>query len=180
MHVLVNLPLSGQMDFSSLQEGYLLAAISEGHCFIGFDLFGDTTGFRYSAHDEDENRMMGDEIKLENEVRLVVSFPLPARIVLLKDGEMVEVKNVRQHTGICGSREGKLSRRGLFAATAKARRRAAVDYFQSDLCQVTRHQEVFHLSLADPTGSATDAEPRAVASGCKHSMLNPPERSIHC
>jgi len=28
----------------------------------------------------------------------------------------------------------------------------------------------FHLS---------DAEARAVASGCKHSMLNPPERSVH-
>ncbi len=92
MHVLVNLPLSGQMDFSSLREGDLLAAISEGHCFIGFDLFGDTTGFRYDAHDEDENRMMGDEIKLENEVRLSVSLPIAGRIVLLKDGVMVEDK----------------------------------------------------------------------------------------
>lgn len=93
MHVLVNLPSSGLMDFSSLQEGYLLAAISEGHCFIGFDLFGDTTGFRYSAHDGDADRVMGDEIKLENEVRLSVSVPVAARIMLLKDGEVVEVKN---------------------------------------------------------------------------------------
>ena len=93
MHVLVNLPSSGLVDFSSLQEGHLLAAISEGHCFIGFDLFGDTSGFRYSAHDGDEDRVMGDEIKLENEVRLSVSVPVAARIVLLKDGEVVEDKS---------------------------------------------------------------------------------------
>jgi len=93
MHVLVNLLSSGLVDFSSLQERYLLAAISEGHCFIGFDLFGDTTGFRYSAHDGDQDRVMGDEIKLENEVRLSVSVPVAARIVLLKDGEVVDDKS---------------------------------------------------------------------------------------
>jgi hypothetical protein len=93
MHVLVNLLSNGLVDFSSLPERYLLAAISEGHCFIGFDLFGDTTGFRYSAHDEDQDRVMGDEIKLENEVRLSVSVPVAARIVLLKDGEVVEDKS---------------------------------------------------------------------------------------
>jgi len=93
MHVLVNLPFSGRVDFSSLQEGDLLSAISAGHCFIGFDLFGDTTGFRYDAHDEDENRMMGDEIKLENEVRLTVGLPVTGRIVLLKDGVVVEDKS---------------------------------------------------------------------------------------
>jgi hypothetical protein len=93
MHVLVNPPSSGLVDFSSLQEGYLLAAISEGHCFIGFDLFGDTTGFRYSAHSGDEERVMGDEIKLENEVRLSVSVPVAARIMLLKDGEVVDDKS---------------------------------------------------------------------------------------
>jgi hypothetical protein len=33
--------------------------------------------------------------------------------------------------------------------------------------------------VREQLGSATDAEPRAVASGCKHSMLNLPEPSIH-
>jgi hypothetical protein len=93
MHVLVNLPFSGDLDFSSLQEGDLLNAIYAGHCFIGFDLLGDTTGFRYDAHDGDEDRMMGDEIKLENEVRLTVGLPVAGRIVLLKDGVVVEDKS---------------------------------------------------------------------------------------
>jgi len=90
LHVLVNLPFSGYFDFTSLREGYLLNAIAEGHCFIGFDLFGDTTGFRYTAHDRNEDRMMGDEIKLENEVRLSVDLPVEGRIVLLKDGVVVQ------------------------------------------------------------------------------------------
>jgi len=93
MHILVNLPFSGDVDLRSLQEGNLLAAISAGHCFIGFDLFGDTTGFRYDAHDDNEDRIMGDEIKLEKEVRLTVGLPVAGRILLLKDGVIVEDKS---------------------------------------------------------------------------------------
>ena len=64
--------------------------LSTGHCFIGFDLFGDTTGFRFSAQNAAEKKMMGDEIKLENEVRLSVVLPVSGRIVLLKDGVVVK------------------------------------------------------------------------------------------
>lgn len=67
----------------------LLDAVAAGHCFIGFDLFGDTTGFRYTAHDIDENRMMGDEIKIQDQVSLNVKVPVPARVVLLKDGNII-------------------------------------------------------------------------------------------
>ena len=90
LHVLVSQPLSGQFDFSSPDESFLLGAISAGHCFIGFDLFGDTTGFRFAAQNAGEKRIMGDEIKLENEVRLTVAVPVSGRIVLLKDGVVVQ------------------------------------------------------------------------------------------
>jgi hypothetical protein len=89
LHVLAIRP-SGRINVSPLDEGALLSAISAGHCFIGFDLFGDTTGFRYAAHDQNEERIMGDEIKLENEVRLTASLPVSGRIVLLKDGGVVQ------------------------------------------------------------------------------------------
>ncbi|MGH9871185.1 MAG: hypothetical protein ACRD9S_01825 [Pyrinomonadaceae bacterium] len=88
LHVLA--PLNGRVDFSAFDEGSLLSAIRAGHCFIGFDLFGDTTGFRYTAHDQDEGRMMGDEIKLKNEVQLTVVLPVTGRIVMLKDGVVVQ------------------------------------------------------------------------------------------
>ena len=75
---------------ASFDEQTLLRAISEGHCFIGFDLFGDTTGFRFSAQEGDENKIMGDEVKLVDQVGLSVSLPIPARIVLLKDGVQIQ------------------------------------------------------------------------------------------
>ena len=70
----------------ALDEESLIKAIALGNCFIGFDLFGDTSGFRFAAQDRDENKIMGDEIRLDDEVRLTVNLPVPARIVLLKDG----------------------------------------------------------------------------------------------
>jgi hypothetical protein len=91
LHVIVSpepnaYPMTGPHP---LDEWELLTSISAGHCFIAFDLFGDTTGFRYTAHDGDENRMMGDEIKLDGEVSLNVSLPVPARVVLVKDGSVI-------------------------------------------------------------------------------------------
>lgn len=91
LHVLVQAlaPLNGQLAFSALDERRLLDAVAAGHCFIGFDLFGETTGFRFTARDQNENRLMGDEIKLENQVSLNVNVPVTARIVLLKDGNII-------------------------------------------------------------------------------------------
>lgn len=69
----------------------LLAAIAAGHCFIGFDLFGDTSGFSFTASNGVENRIQGDEISLEREVRLKARTPITGegRIVLFKDGAQV-------------------------------------------------------------------------------------------
>lgn len=88
LHVLA-VPFHGPI----LDEASLLAAISSGNCFIGFDLFGDTTGFRFSAQSAGEKRIMGDEIKLEKEVVLTVALPVLGRIVLLKDGVVVQDNN---------------------------------------------------------------------------------------
>lgn len=103
VHVLVQdvSLLNGQFVFPTLDEQRLLDAIAAGHCFIGFDLFGETAGFRFTAHDQDENKIMGDEIKLEDTVRLSVSLPIAGRIVLLKDGNIVQdetVANQRDYT----------------------------------------------------------------------------------
>ena len=68
----------------------LLEALAAGHCFIGFDLFGDTTGFRFSASNRTENRIQGDEIRLQEEVRLTASTPVTCRIVLFKDGKPIQ------------------------------------------------------------------------------------------
>lgn len=79
-----------------LNANRLLAAIAAGNCFIGFDIFGDTTGFRYSARDGNESKIMGDEIILDDEVRLEATLPVAGRIVLLRDGAVIhETGNTR-------------------------------------------------------------------------------------
>ncbi len=88
LHVLIN-----SLPDQRLTEEALLAAITAGHCFIGYDLFGDTSGFRFNAQDENESKMMGDEITLEDAVRLTVSLPVTGRIVLLKDGAPIKDDN---------------------------------------------------------------------------------------
>ena len=85
MHVLVD--SSSQQPLS---EETLLAAISAGHCFIGYDVFGDTTDFRFAAQDGNETRMMGDEITLDDTVRLSASLPVTGRIALFKDGAVIK------------------------------------------------------------------------------------------
>jgi hypothetical protein len=64
-------------------------AIREGHCFIGFDLFSDTTGFRFAGSSGSETKLQGDELRLQGEARLNVSVPLQSRIILLKNGARI-------------------------------------------------------------------------------------------
>jgi len=65
----------------------LLEALSLGHCYISFDLFSDASGFRFSVINSDG--IMGDEIALSSQPRLIVRAPLPSRIVLVKNGNVV-------------------------------------------------------------------------------------------
>jgi hypothetical protein len=83
MHLL--LPRNQQLTSESL-----LGALREGHCFIGFDLFSDTTGFRFTGTSGGETRIQGDELSLLGDARFTVTAPLPSRIVLLKNGTAVQ------------------------------------------------------------------------------------------
>lgn len=82
MHVLIerNEPLN---------ESNLLNALRAGHCFIGFDFLGDTSGFSFTAQSAGEQRIQGDEIKLSADTRLKVRTPVSSQIKLFKDGNVV-------------------------------------------------------------------------------------------
>src|SRR5207244_3137908 len=73
----------------------LLSALSTGHCFIGFDLFGDSSGFRFTASSAGQTHIQGDEVNLNGGVDLEVITPVSSRIVLEKDGKAIE-----EHSGI--------------------------------------------------------------------------------
>ncbi|HSE20150.1 MAG TPA: hypothetical protein VLB68_00790 [Pyrinomonadaceae bacterium] len=82
MHVLV--PRDKELSATTLLE-----ALRQGHSFIGFDIFGDTTGFRFEAENSGESRVQGDEILLRPGTKLKIQVPLKARIAIHKDGQIV-------------------------------------------------------------------------------------------
>ncbi|HEV2765202.1 MAG TPA: hypothetical protein VGV38_19625 [Pyrinomonadaceae bacterium] len=75
---------------ASLRQETLLDALALGHCYVGFDLFGDSTGFRFTAESVSERKIMGDEIRLDGLVRLTAVAPAPARLVFFKDGRVIQ------------------------------------------------------------------------------------------
>jgi hypothetical protein len=82
LHVL--LPANEPLDQASL-----LQAIRNGHCFISFDLFGDTSGFSFEATSPATNAIQGDKSPLQNDTRLRIHTPIPSRIQLFKDGSVI-------------------------------------------------------------------------------------------
>jgi hypothetical protein len=67
----------------------LLTALASGHCYIAFDLFGDSTGFTFTAENNQGKKIMGDEIELLDGVRLTVTTPVNSRVLLIKDGQVI-------------------------------------------------------------------------------------------
>ena len=80
-----------QLDAESL-----LAALRAGRSFVAFDLFGDASGFRFTADAGGERRTMGEEIQLPAgaTVRLNARSPVKCRTVFFRDGQVAaEVKD---------------------------------------------------------------------------------------
>jgi hypothetical protein len=80
-----------------LGESSLLAALRAGNSFLAFDLFGDPSGFRFTAEADGGGAStptranMGDEIGLPpgGKLRLRVRTPAACRTVFYRDGEVV-------------------------------------------------------------------------------------------
>ncbi|HKG60038.1 MAG TPA: hypothetical protein VKB05_09765 [Pyrinomonadaceae bacterium] len=100
LHVLIE--QGKPRDATSLME-----AVRAGHCFIGFDFLGDTSGFVFEA---ENGKLQGDEISLMPETRLRVQSPVPGRIVIIKDGVVWSDK-----TGTA-TREIVITERGVYRA----------------------------------------------------------------
>jgi hypothetical protein len=72
-----------------LTRDSLLEAISQGHCYLSFDLFGDPKGFSFTAPGS-EPKTMGDEVAYTYGMHLKTSAPLSCRFVLLKNGNAID------------------------------------------------------------------------------------------
>ncbi|MET0626365.1 MAG: hypothetical protein ABW250_25755 [Pyrinomonadaceae bacterium] len=93
-----------------LEESSLLDALRSGRSFVAFDLFGDPTGFRFTADGGAGVRAMGEEVQLPQggAVRLAARSPVKCRTVFFRDGQAVaEVKD-------SASAEFNADRRGVY------------------------------------------------------------------
>ncbi len=74
-----------------LSRESLIEALSRGHDYVSFDVFGVADGFTFAVVNSD--KIMGDEVSLSSQPRLIVRTPLSARIVLLRNGVAIDQKS---------------------------------------------------------------------------------------
>lgn len=72
-----------------LNREAVLEALRDGRSFLGFDILGDSSGFAFYAENTDGACFIGTDSEAEKGSVLRVASPLPARIVILKDGHRV-------------------------------------------------------------------------------------------
>ncbi|HEY5837728.1 MAG TPA: hypothetical protein VIT19_01755 [Pyrinomonadaceae bacterium] len=65
----------------------LLEALSLGHCYVSFDIFGDAAGFDFRL--VQSSGVMGDETAYAQPLELIARAPLASRFVLLRNGVAV-------------------------------------------------------------------------------------------
>lgn len=82
MHVLLE---SG----TPLTRESVIEALRRGRAFVGFDVLGDSSGFRFWAENGTETRIMGDEIASGSGLRLSAATPGTSRIVVLRNGAKI-------------------------------------------------------------------------------------------
>ena len=85
-HLLTPLPLAGIL---TEDRALLFNALRDGHTFIGYDIPGDTRGFRYTAQGEASRVIMGDQIRLGSGVTLQAVLPAKGDIRIIRHGEIV-------------------------------------------------------------------------------------------
>jgi hypothetical protein len=71
-----------------LEEAAIRAALKAGHAFVAHDWMCDTSGFLFIATDGNGKHvaLMGDAVKLTEGLKLLVKFPVPAYVRLLRHG----------------------------------------------------------------------------------------------
>lgn len=92
-HILLDEPLEKAEQSVDRDRARLLAALRAGHCWVGYDLAGETTGFRFAAYRPGEDKpvaVMGDTLPAPSgPIRLRADAPAAAQIHLLRDGQVI-------------------------------------------------------------------------------------------
>ncbi|MCO6509157.1 MAG: hypothetical protein J5I65_00020 [Aridibacter famidurans] len=74
----------------------VLEALRRGRSFLGFDILGDSSGFTFHAENAEGARLVGTDSDVDAGSVLRVASPLPAKIVIFRNGDRVfESESVR-------------------------------------------------------------------------------------
>jgi len=65
-----------------------LAALRQGHCFVGYDLPAPTHGFTFTTQGLQQTAQLGDELDSKG-LTIQIHLPIRTECVLLKDGKPV-------------------------------------------------------------------------------------------
>lgn len=85
-HILTPTQIAGELEFD---RAMLFDALKRGRAFIGYDIPGDTRGFRFSAQGKDGMAEMGDTLRLGAGVTLQALAPQRAHLKIIRHGEVV-------------------------------------------------------------------------------------------
>jgi hypothetical protein len=86
-HLLLPTELTGDLE---TDRGLIYMALGAGHAFIGYDLPHPTHGFRFSAQNSQGSAVMGDEMRLTADSRLLIDLPKAADCRLIRNGAIVQ------------------------------------------------------------------------------------------
>jgi len=85
-HILNPKPLSG----SFIEDrNMIMKSLSQGHCFIAYDLPALTDGFKFSVNNDDGQFLMGDEIEVKRGLTFQIRLPQRTLCRFLKDGKVI-------------------------------------------------------------------------------------------
>ena len=99
-HLLLSSSFTGKF---TEDRNMVIDALRKGHCFVAYDLPSATDGFRFSAHNDDGNFIMGDQVRITGGLTLQVRLPHRAQCRLIKNGVMIKDwsdRDVCTHTGL--------------------------------------------------------------------------------
>lgn len=85
-HILTPTPLTGDID---IDKHLVYKALANGNSFVGYDLLGDSRGFRFLARNSQRIASMGETIELDSQVALQVNVPSPATLTLWRNGQTI-------------------------------------------------------------------------------------------
>ncbi len=85
-HVLTEAPLTGE---AQADRQRLYAALAAGQCFVGYDGIAATRGFRFAAHTEAGETIMGGEAVNRSGLTFQIALPAPATVSLIRCGQVI-------------------------------------------------------------------------------------------